>query len=89
MLAGSGAVHARQAVRSRLGVAPSRSDDGIGCPVRVAGRREPAKGELFSPPTKLPQLSPEVQQRMVRLLARMLNEHLNRQLRFQAEVIDE
>ena len=47
MLAGSGAVHVRQAVRSRLGVAPSRSGDGIGCPVRVAGRREPAKGEFF------------------------------------------
>jgi hypothetical protein len=47
MLAGSDAVHVRQAVRSRLGVAPSRSGDGIGCPVRVAGRREPEKGELL------------------------------------------
>ena len=46
MLAGSGAVHVRQAVRSRLGVAPSRSGDGIGCPVRVAGRREPEKASF-------------------------------------------
>ena len=46
LLAGSGAVYARQAGRSRLGVAPSRSGDGIGCPVRVAGRREPRKGRV-------------------------------------------
>jgi hypothetical protein len=57
--------------------------------MRTSSWSSPRQGELFSPPTKLPQLSPEVQQRMVRLLARMLNEHLNRQLRFQAEVIDE
>jgi len=35
-----------------------------------------SQGELFSPPTKLPELPPEVQQKMTRLLARMLNEHL-------------
>jgi hypothetical protein len=34
--------------------------------------------ELFSPPTKLPQLPAEAHQKMVRLLARMLNEHLLR-----------
>jgi hypothetical protein len=49
----------------------------------------PRQGQLFAPPAKLPQLPAEVQQRMVRLLARMLNEHLNRQLRLQAEVGDE
>ena len=35
-----------------------------------------SQGELFSPPAKPPELTPEVQQRMTRLLARMLNEHL-------------
>ena len=47
------------------------------------------QGELFSPPAQLPQLPADVQQRMVRLLARMLNEHLNRQLRLQAEAGNE
>ena len=36
------------------------------------------QGELFSPPAKLPQLPAEAHQKMVRLLARMLNEHLLR-----------
>lgn len=49
----------------------------------------PRQGELFSPPAQLPQLPADVQQRMVRLLARMLNEHLNRQSRVQAEAGDE
>ena len=34
------------------------------------------QGELFSLPAKLPELSTEAQQKMARLLARMLNEHL-------------
>ena len=33
------------------------------------------QGELFSLPAKLPELPTEVRQKMVRLLARMLNEH--------------
>lgn len=49
----------------------------------------PRQGELFSPPVKLPQLPADVQQGMVRLLARMLNEHLDRQLHSQAAVGDE
>lgn len=36
------------------------------------------QGELFSPPAKLPQLPSEAHQKMVRLLARMINEHLLR-----------
>ena len=35
----------------------------------------PCQGELFSVPAKLPEFPTEVQQKMVRLLARMLNEH--------------
>ena len=34
------------------------------------------QGELFTPPAKLPQLPQEAQGKMVRLLARMLNEYL-------------
>jgi hypothetical protein len=34
------------------------------------------QGELFSPPAKLPELPAAAHQKMVRLLARMLNEHL-------------
>ena len=34
------------------------------------------QGKLFSPPAKLPELPAEVRQKMVRLLARMLNEYL-------------
>jgi hypothetical protein len=33
------------------------------------------QGELFSRPAKLPELPAEVRQKMIRLLARMLNEH--------------
>ena len=36
------------------------------------------QGELFVPPAKLPQLPPEAHRKMVRLLARMLNEHLGK-----------
>ncbi len=42
-------------------------------------RSRASQSELFSPPAKLPPLPPEVHQRMVRLLARMLNEHLWKQ----------
>jgi hypothetical protein len=35
-----------------------------------------SQGELFSPPPKLPELPAEVQQKMARLLARMMNEYL-------------
>ena len=48
------------------------------------------QGELFSPPAKLPELPAEVQQKMTRLLARMLNEHLlNRSPLARPEVGDE
>jgi len=50
-----------------------------------------SQGDLFSPPAKLPQLPPEAHQRMVRLLARMMNEHLGKHPHTvgQAEVGDE
>jgi hypothetical protein len=57
--------------------------------MRTSSWSRPRQGELFSPPAKLPQLPADVQQSMVRLLARMLNEHLDRQLRLQAEAGDE
>ena len=48
------------------------------------------QGELFSLPAKLPQLPAEVRQKMVRLLARMLNEHwLHRSVVMTQEVGDE
>jgi len=48
------------------------------------------QGELFSPPAKLPELPTEVRQKMVRLLARMLNEHwLRRCVAMTPEVGDE
>ncbi len=51
---------------------------------------KPRQGELFSPPAKLPELPTEVQQKMVRLLARMLNEHwLRRSAVMTPEVGDE
>jgi len=59
---------------------------GIACapgkkPERPKGRK------LFSPPLKLPQLPGEVRQKMTRLLARMLNEHLlNRSTLMRPEV---
>ncbi len=48
------------------------------------------QGELFSLPAKLPELPTEVRQKMVRLLARMLNEHwLYRSVVMTPEVGDE
>lgn len=48
------------------------------------------QGELFSLPTKLPELPAEVRQKMLRLLARMLNEHwLHRSATMTPEVGDE
>lgn len=48
------------------------------------------QGELFSLPAKLPELPTEVRQKMVRLLARMLNEHwLHRSVVMTQEVGDE
>jgi hypothetical protein len=50
----------------------------------------PRQGELFSPPAKLPELPTDVRQKMVRLLARMLNEHcLHRSAVMTPEVGDE
>jgi len=48
------------------------------------------QGELFSLPAKLPELPTEVRQTMVRLLARILNEHwLYRSVVMTQEVGDE
>ena len=48
------------------------------------------QGELFSLPAKVPELPAEVRQKMVRLLARMLNEHwLHGSAVMTAEVGDE
>ena len=46
--------------------------------MRTPLRCRPNQGELFCPLAKLPQLPPETHQKMLRLLARMLNEHLLR-----------
>lgn len=43
------------------------------------------QGKLFSPPAKLPELPAEVQQKMVRLLAKMLNEYWRHRRSFVAE----
>jgi hypothetical protein len=57
----------------------------------MTSRFRAIQGELFSPPVELPQLPPEAYQRMVRLLARMMNGHLQRASRAnaQGEVGDE
>jgi hypothetical protein len=57
----------------------------------ITSRFRASQGELFSPPAQLPQLPPEAYQQMVRLLARMMNEHLQTGPRpnAQAEVGDE
>ncbi len=48
------------------------------------------QGELFSLPVKLPELPTDVRQKMVRLLARILNEHWHhRSLVMTQEVGDE
>lgn len=57
----------------------------------MTSRFRAIQGELFSPPMELPQLPPEAYQRMVHLLARMMNEHLQKLSRAnaQGEVGDE
>jgi hypothetical protein len=48
------------------------------------------QGELFLPPPPQPKLSQDAYQRMLRLLARMMNEHLQRvDIPVQPEVGDE
>jgi len=49
------------------------------------------QGDLFTPPLPQPKLPQEAYQRMLRLLARMMNEHLQKDLRRsgQGEVGDE
>jgi len=49
------------------------------------------QGELFLPPPPQPKLSQDAYQRMLRLLARMMNEHFKKDLRLRAqpEVSDE
>ena len=50
----------------------------------------PRQSELFSQPEEIPELPAEVQQKMTRLLARMLNEHwLHRSSVVSQEVGDE
>ena len=57
----------------------------------ITSRSRAHQGELFSPPVPQPKLPQEAYQRMLRLLARMMNEHLRKDLRRsgQAEVGDE
>jgi len=57
----------------------------------ITSRFRAQQGELFTPPMPEPQLPQEAYQRMLRLLARMMNEHLEKDLllRTQAEVGDE
>jgi hypothetical protein len=43
------------------------------------------QGELFLPPPPQLKLSQDAYQRMLRLLARMMNEHLNKDLRTHAQ----
>ena len=44
------------------------------------------QGELFPPPVPAPELSQEAYQRMLRLLARMMNEHLKKDLHHSDQV---
>jgi hypothetical protein len=57
----------------------------------IISRFRAQQGELFLPPVPQPKLPQEAYQRMLRLLARMLNEHLEKDLRLrtQSEVGDE
>jgi hypothetical protein len=48
-------------------------------------RFRPRQGELFLPPPPQPTLPQEAYQRMLRLLARMMNEHIEKDLRSCAE----
>jgi hypothetical protein len=49
------------------------------------------QGKLFTPPVPQPQLPQEAYQRILRLLARMMNEHIQKNVRpsAQVEVADE
>ena len=49
------------------------------------------QGQLFTSPQPQPKLPPEAHQRMLRLLARMMNEHIEKNLcsKAQPEVSDE
>jgi hypothetical protein len=49
------------------------------------------QSKLFTPPVPQPQLPQEAYQRMLRLLARMMNEHIQKNVRpsAQTEVADE
>jgi len=57
----------------------------------IISRFRVQQGELFSPPVPQPKLPQEAYQRMLHLLARMMNEHLEKDLRLRthAEVGDE
>ena len=57
----------------------------------ILSRFRAQQGELFLPPVPQPELSQEAYQRMLRLLARMMNEHLKQDLHHsgQLEVGDE
>lgn len=47
-------------------------------PMHIRSRTISRQDELFHPPTELPRVPAEIHRRMVRLLARMLNEHLSK-----------
>lgn len=57
----------------------------------ITSRFRVSQGELFTPPVQQPQPPPEAYRRMVHLLARMMNEHLQKDLHLvaQPEVGDE
>ena len=57
----------------------------------ITSRFRARQGELFAPTMPQPQVPQEAYQRMLLLLARMMNEHLAKELRpgAQAEVGDE
>jgi hypothetical protein len=57
----------------------------------ITSRFRARQGELFTPPVPQLKLPQEAFQRMLQLLARMMNEHLEKDLRrrTQAEVGDE
>ena len=46
----------------------------------IISRFRAQQGELFLPPVPQPELSQKAYQRMLRLLARMMNEHLRKGL---------
>jgi hypothetical protein len=51
----------------------------------IAFRFRAHQGELFTPPVPQPKLPREAYQRMLHLLARMMNEHLEKDLRCHAQ----